>query len=242
MLMWTCLSLLSRKWVFEEKMLFSPPEVVKNSPGLDVESEILSSLATVLSEVAVRFDGSGIPIKTVDRSRRILDLHAETTQVVTTWSGLEKDAALLSFVGHKLPQERFDFDESGVVVKTEGNPVLVVALCRIVRELVENMLELEGVEPVLQEETLYFDDSEMVVETVDSTEVNVAEGPSPPEDIKESLELDVDTFSVRVVEDDSVGREESEMMLWSVNLSLSLVAVCPLSLSLVAVCPSLPGR
>lgn len=29
------------------------------------------------------------------------------------------------------------------------------------------------------------------METVDSTEVNVAEGPSPPEDVKESLELDV---------------------------------------------------
>lgn len=50
---------------------------------------------------------------------------------------------------------------------------------------------------------LYFNDSEMVVETVDSTVVNVTEGPSPPEDVKESLELDVDTFSVRVVEDDS---------------------------------------
>lgn len=118
MLMWTCLSLLSRKWVLEEKMLFSPPEVVKNSPGLDVESEILSSLTTVLSEVAVRFDGSGIPIKTVDRSRRILDLHAETTQVVNTWSGLERDAALLSFVGDKITQERFDLDKSGMVVKT----------------------------------------------------------------------------------------------------------------------------
>lgn len=41
------------------------------------------------------------------------------------------------------------------------------------------------------------------METVDSTVVNVTEGPSPPEDVKESLELDVDTFSVRVVEDDS---------------------------------------
>lgn len=70
------------------------------------------------------------------------------------------------------------------------------------------------------------------METVDSTEVNVAESPSPPEDGNESLELDVDTFSVRVVEDDSVGCEESEMMLWSVNLSLSLAAVCP----------SLPGK
>lgn len=29
------------------------------------------------------------------------------------------------------------------------------------------------------------------METVDSTEVNVAEGPSPREDAKESLELDV---------------------------------------------------
>lgn len=118
MLMWTCLSLLSRKWVLEEKMLFSPPEVIKNSPGLDVESEILSSLVTVLSEVAVRFDGSGITIKTVDRSRRIWDLHAETTQVVNTWSGLERDAALLPFVEDKIPQERFDLDKSGTVVET----------------------------------------------------------------------------------------------------------------------------
>lgn len=40
------------------------------------------------------------------------------------------------------------------------------------------------------------------METVDSTVVNVAEAPSPPEDVKESLKLDVDTFSARVVEDD----------------------------------------
>lgn len=40
-------------------------------------------------------------------------------------------------------------------------------------------------------------------------------------------ELDVDTYSVRVIEDDSVDWEESEMMLWSVNVSLILVVVCP---------------
>lgn len=41
-------------------MLFGPLEVVKNIPGLDVKSEILSSLVTVLSEVAVCFDELGI--------------------------------------------------------------------------------------------------------------------------------------------------------------------------------------
>lgn len=50
---------------------------------------------------------------------------------------------------------------------------------------------------------LCLDDSEMVVETMDSTVVDMADGPSSPEEVKESLELDVDTFSVRAIEDDS---------------------------------------
>lgn len=49
---------------------------------------------------------------------------------------------------------------------------------------------------------LCLDDSEMVVETMDSTAVDMADGPSSPEEVKESLELDVDTFSVRAIEDD----------------------------------------
>lgn len=49
---------------------------------------------------------------------------------------------------------------------------------------------------------LCLDDSEMVVETMDSTVVDMADGPSSPEEVKESLELDVDTFSVRAIEDD----------------------------------------
>lgn len=88
-----------------------------------MESEILSSLVMVLSEVVVRFDESGMPIKTVDRSMGILVHHAETTQVVNTWPGLEEDAALPSFVVDKIPEERFDLGKSGKVVKTEGNPV-----------------------------------------------------------------------------------------------------------------------
>lgn len=49
---------------------------------------------------------------------------------------------------------------------------------------------------------LCLDDSEMVVETMDSTVVDMADGPSSPEEVKESLELDVDTFSVRAIEDE----------------------------------------
>lgn len=88
-----------------------------------MQSEIPSSLIMVLSEVAVRFDESGMHIKTVDRSTGVLVHHAETTQVVNTWPGLEGDAALPSFVVDKIPEERFDLDKSGKVVKTEGNPV-----------------------------------------------------------------------------------------------------------------------
>lgn len=58
--------------------------MVKNSPGLDMEPKILSSLVTVLSEVAVCFDESGMLIKTVDRSMRILVFHTETAWVVNT--------------------------------------------------------------------------------------------------------------------------------------------------------------
>lgn len=92
---------------------------------------------------------------------------------------------------------------------------------------------------------MYSDDSETIVEKVDSVALGEADGPEPGEVAKDSVGLDVDmglaSPLVKVVADESGGGGESEMVPWSVDSWGTPVAVGPETAGLVDRSPGLDG-
>ena len=94
-------------------------------------------------------------------------------------------------------------------------------------------------------ENVGFDESERVEETVEATGKNMVVWPKLLEVEKASLGLEVGSglpYSlVKVVTDESVGLEESEMVLWSVDIWVTPVAVGPETAGLMDASPGLHG-
>ena len=77
----------------------SPTEVVKDSPGLDVEAEISFPTVTVLFMVPVGFDESGVEVARVNSSVWPVIVCVETEGVVDSRLGIEEEARLLPWLG-----------------------------------------------------------------------------------------------------------------------------------------------
>ena len=77
----------------------SPTEVVKDSPGLDVEAETSFPTVTVLFKVPVGFDESGVEVVRMRSSVRPVIVCVETEGVEDSRVGIEEEARLLLWLG-----------------------------------------------------------------------------------------------------------------------------------------------